>query len=168
MAANYIPVFNEVVDSSLWKEPLHVRVVFVTLLALKDWDHVVRMALHKIANKAQVGDALFLDAMKVLQEPDRLTTIPQEDEGRRIRKVEDGWFIINGDFYQKKMQEVNKRARWAKLKRDQRARLDVINGKPLPGELAHKRGVEAGDVDLQTGQPISPTPNGQPNAEGVV
>lgn len=166
MAESYIPVFNEVVDSSLWKEPLHVRVVFMTLLALKDWDHVVRMALHKIANKANVGDELFLDAMEVLKSPDTKTTIPQEFEGRRIREVEDGWLIINGDFYQKKMQEVNQRARWAKLKRDQRARLDALKQhKPLPGEMPHKQGVEAGTISMETGEPIRPENSGETDGD---
>lgn len=119
---SYAPLFGEVVDSSLWKEPEHVRVVFMTLLAMKDWDHVVRMPLHKIGNKANVGDGKFLDAMKILSEPDRFTTIPQPHEGRRIKEVEGGWLVLNGDHYQELMRKLNRRANAAKRKREQRDR----------------------------------------------
>jgi hypothetical protein len=143
---SYIPLFSEIVDSSVWKEPEHVRIVFVTLLALKDWDHVVRLPLHKIGNKANVGDEKFLDAMKILSEPDRFTSIPQPFDGRRIREVDGGWLILNGQYYQDLMRQVNQRARWSRQKRAQRARLNTHKG-PISGELAYQQAFDNGAED---------------------
>jgi hypothetical protein len=133
---NYAPLFSHVVDSSLWDEEAHVTKVFLTMLALKDWDHVVRWSAHHLSNKAKVGDALFLKAIKVLESPDKKSKIPQEFEGRRIKKVEDGWLILNGEKYQQEMKRANDRARWARNKREQRARMEA-RSTPAPGETAY-------------------------------
>ena len=110
----------------MWKEPLHVRVVWVTLLSLKESDQTIRLPLHKIANKANLGDdKLFMDAMKVLEEPDRETTIPQPYEGRRIRKVEDGWLVLNGKHYQDLMEDLNRKARLRRAQASWRERQKI-------------------------------------------
>jgi len=133
---NYAPLFSHVVDSSLWDEEAHVTKVFLTMLALKDWDHVVRWSAHHLSRKAKVGDENFLKAIKVLEAPDKKTKIPQEFEGRRIKKVEDGWLILNGEKYQQEMKRANDRARWARNKREQRARMEA-RSTPAPGEQAY-------------------------------
>lgn len=42
------------------------------------------------------------------------------------------------------------------------------NVNSITGELAHKRGVEAGTIDATTGLLVKPESTGQPNAEGGV
>ncbi len=108
----WAPLFSSVVESSLWDEPLHVRVVFLTMMALKDADHVVRKNEYQLRRAANVEEAQVLEALKILGKPDRKRP-DQEHEGRRIQKVEEGWLIINGDKYQKQMRRVSKAA-WQK------------------------------------------------------
>lgn len=139
---NYAPIFNSIVDSSLWEEPLHVRITFVTMMALKDADHVVRVKDHHLRRKANVTDQELIDALKVLSEPDRRTSITQDFDGRRIKRVEDGWLVLNGEKYQEMMRVSNQRARWARQKQAQRERQKCH---PLPGERAYEEALRSGD-----------------------
>lgn len=105
------PLFSKVVQSSLWVEPYHVRLLFLTMLAVKDRDHVVRhsdFALHRLANITQ---AETQEALKILSSPDTRRQDVQEFDGRRIQKVADGWTILNGEKYQQMISAEARRAR---------------------------------------------------------
>lgn len=118
----FSPLFGTIVLSSLWTEPDHVVKVFITMLACKDGDHVVRMSAYNIAQAAHKTEAEVLDALKILSEPDRKRIEPQEHEGRRIQKVDGGWLILNGQKYQEIMQAVFRRAKNADRMRLRRAK----------------------------------------------
>ena len=74
--------------------------------------------------------------MKVLASPDTKRLEKQPHEGRRIERVEDGWLILNGKYYQDLMQSVNRRAYKAQKERERRERKQVGRGVPLAGETA--------------------------------
>ena len=132
---NYTPLFGQIVDSSLWEESLAVRILFVTMLAVQDWDHVVRVPDHHLKRKANITDEELLGGLSVLSSPDTKSSIPQPFEGRRIQRVNDGWLLLNGEKYQEMMRESNQRAKWARQKREQRMREKIVKGAvPLPGE----------------------------------
>ena len=105
----YTPIYNRLVDSSVWTLPDHIRIVWITMLALQDRDHVVRYTAFGIAQRAHKSEAEVLDALKVLSTPDTTRLEPQEHEGRRIEKHPDGWFILNGEKYQRMMEQANRR-----------------------------------------------------------
>lgn len=86
-------------DSSLWTEDDTTIKVFLTMLALKDRDHVVRNNAFGIATRAHKTEAEVLRSLEILSAPDTRRIEPQEHEGRRIEKVEDGWLILNGEKY---------------------------------------------------------------------
>lgn len=109
------PLFSSVVESSLWDEPLHVRVLFMTLLALKEQDQVVRKNEYQLRRAANIEGVQVAEALKILSRPDRKRP-NQEHEGRRIKEVADGWLILNGELYEKQMRRVSK-AIWARKHR---------------------------------------------------
>jgi hypothetical protein len=118
----FAPLFNKIVDSSLWCEADHVVKVFLTMMAKKDSDMVVRGSAFNISQWAKKTEAETLDALKILSSPDTKRIEPQPFEGRRIKRVEDGWLILNGKFYRDLMVKENERARkrrWAAEKRAQ-------------------------------------------------
>lgn len=118
----FAPLFSTIVDSSLWCEPDHVVKVFLTMMAKKDADMVVRGSAFNIAQWAKKTEAETLDALKILSSPDTRRIEKQLFEGRRIERVEDGWLILNGKFYRELMVKENERARkrrWAAEKRAQ-------------------------------------------------
>lgn len=104
----YVPLFSKIVDSSLWCEPDFVVKVFLTMLAKKDRDGVVRGTAFNIAQWAKKTEAEVLESLKVLSSPDTKRLEPQPNDGRRIERVEDGWLILNAEYYQKLMQKANR------------------------------------------------------------
>lgn len=105
----YAPLWNSIVDSSLWCEPDNVVKVFLTMMAKKDADHVVRGSAFNIAQWAKKTEKEVLAALKVLAAPDRTRLEPQPFDGRRIEKHPDGWLVLNGDKYRRMMREANRR-----------------------------------------------------------
>lgn len=105
----WAPLFSRIVDSSLWLEPDYVVKVFLTMMAKKDADQVVRGSAFNIAQWAKKTEQETLDALRILSAPDTRRLEPQPYEGRRIEKVDDGWLILNGQFYEEMMRKANRK-----------------------------------------------------------
>lgn len=135
----YTPLWSGVVDSSLWDEPDPVVKVFVTMLAIKDPDFVVRKTAYQIGRCARKTEAEVLEALEVLSSPDTKRLEPQPHEGRRLERVSDGWLILNGKKYQEKMREEAERARWRKAQAAKRER----EKKPKPSHNGSSAAYEA-------------------------
>jgi len=135
----YTPIFSKIVDSSLWCEPDGVVKVFMTMLAKKDGDNVVRGSAFNISQWAKKTEAEVLEALKILSSPDTKRLEPQPYEGRRIEKVEDGWMILNGATYQKLMVKINRRAYKADHEAERRARIRAEQeSSPEPKKVASR------------------------------
>lgn len=146
---SYAPLFASITESSLWREAPYVRVVFLTMLAVKDWDHVVRKEDHHLCFLSHVTDGEFLNAIEILSKPDTESQIRQPYDGRRIERQSDGWLILNGEKYQETMRKLNKRAAAARRQREQRERNRVR------------------DL-LKAAQPLTKPSNGETDSEGVI
>lgn len=145
----WAPLWSGIVESSLWAESDAVRIVFVTMLALKDSDHIVRASAFSLARRANKTEKEVLAALKILSSPDKKRVEKQPHDGRRIEKVEDGWLVLNGELYRAKVQEEMKKARWRRAQEAKRRR-DGERGRstPLPGEARAVEAMEAGNQDL--------------------
>lgn len=108
--SNWCPLWSMIVDSSLWTEPDHVCKVFLTMLALKDADQIVRMSAYQLAHRSHKTEAEVLDALKVLSSPDKKRLEPQEFEGRRIEKTKEGWWLVlNGVKYREMIRSISRK-----------------------------------------------------------
>lgn len=116
------PLFSKIVDSSLWSEPDFVVKIFLTMLAKKDADNVVRGNAFNIGSWAKKSEKETLEALKVLSSPDKKRLEPQLFDGKRIEKVSDGWLILNGKFYQDLMRSINRREYKTAKQREYRAK----------------------------------------------
>lgn len=125
-----------VVDSSLWEEKPSVRVLFMTMLALKDADHIVRYDAYKLHKKSNLTPEDTMEALDILQKPDtRRKQFDQEFDGRRIEQVEQGWLVLNGRKYRDMIQKCKIREYKTQWQRDDRAeKKDVV----LTGKDAEK------------------------------
>lgn len=107
---NWTPLMDSVVDSSLWTEPYFVRVLFITMLALKGRDMVVRRSAFAIAQRAHMSEREVLDGLKILSSPDKKRLEAQAHEGRRVERQSDGgWLILNGAYYRNMITKVQRR-----------------------------------------------------------
>lgn len=143
----WAPLWSFCVESSLWDEPDYVVKVFLTMMAVKDADHIVRFTAYQLARKARKTEVEVLDALKILSSPDVRRKERQEFNGRRIKAVEDGWLILNGEKYREMVSIEMKKARDRKAAKAYRERQKAMKnaGKPLPGEAAAVAAMESGD-----------------------
>jgi hypothetical protein len=130
---SWTPLFSSIVDSSVWSLPDPVRIVWVTMLALKDRDHVVRYNAYGLSKRANKTEAEVLAALDVLSKPDLTRLEPQPFEGRRIERVADGWLMLNGQKYRDILARSKKREADREAKRLSRASMKLALGaKAIP------------------------------------
>jgi hypothetical protein len=122
-------LWSKILDSSIWMEDMHIRIVWITMLAMKDSEGRVIAAPKALAHRARVSIKQCEEALEVFKSPDPESTT-KTDEGRRVRDIEGGWQIINHEIY--RFSTEAKREFWKDQKRKQRSKLS--NGGPLPGE----------------------------------
>ena len=149
----WAPLFSRIVDSSLWCEPDHVVKVFLTMVAKKDADHVVRGSAFNIAQWAKKTEKETLDALKILQAPDSRRIEKQAYDGRRVEKVAGGWLILNGQYYQDLMRSINRKAYKAAKQKEYRQKSKASNYAAGEAEyvVAEKKGATQEQLDtIQT------------------
>lgn len=141
----WVPLWSTVVDSSIWDEPDHVLKVFLTMMALKDADHIVRLNAYQISRRARKTEQEVLEALQVLSSPDTRRVEKQLYEGRRIKAVEEGWLILNGEKYREEVSKEMSRARNRRAQAAWRLRQKNKAGKPLPGETSYLKALDRGE-----------------------
>lgn len=168
----WAPLWSGIVDSSIWEESDATVKVFITLLALKDSDHICRLNAYKISRKCNKPEAEVIACLKILEAPDRKRLEKQPFDGRRIERVEDGWLVLNGEYYREMvsremLKAKNRRAQEAYRRRQKEGA--NFNGSPmLPGEAAavlaegagNPRGAEAiaHEVNVERTKPVPEDP----------
>jgi len=125
------PLWSGIVESSLWEESGDVVKVFMTLLARKDSDDICRLNAFNIHRICNISEVEILEILKVLSSPDTRRIEKQEHDGRRIRSVEDGWFILNGQKYRDMVERERRQARWRRAQAAQRDRIKAGKNQPL-------------------------------------
>lgn len=68
--AHYVKVFDSIIHSTIWREGLHVKVVWITLLAMADFNGEVQASLPGLANAAGVTLPECEEAVARLMAPD--------------------------------------------------------------------------------------------------
>lgn len=87
-----------IVKSSVWDLPSDIRIVWITMLALKDKDGYVQGAAKALARQANVSEEATEEALRLFQEPDPSSHTP-DNEGRRIAPAPGGWIVLNHMIY---------------------------------------------------------------------
>ena len=100
----YSKLYSSIVHSSLWTQPDHVRILFITLLAIADREGFVygsRNGLLRLAN-VDLDQCDECEPFTLLMAPDKdssdLLRNP-ENEGRRLEEVPGGFRILNFLYY---------------------------------------------------------------------
>ena len=136
MSNGFTPLFSGIVMSSVWMESKEVKVLWITMLAMKDRNGFVRAVAPALARTAGLSLEETEAALRVLEAPDPRSSC-KEHEGRRVHRMDGGWQVLSHARYQKLMSETFTRSRktvWERVKREnmrQEARreekLDAIN-----------------------------------------
>jgi hypothetical protein len=126
------------------RESKETRLVWITLLALKDENGKVFSSVVGLADIAKVTVKECREALEKLKAPDPEDTSKVE-EGRRIREMPGGWEIINNDRYRYSTEE--RRERWRLQKQLQRER--EASAKAAAEEAEMQAAFPGGDVGLK-------------------
>lgn len=119
--SGYTKLFSHIVHSTIWREPDHVRIVWVTMLALKDSHGDVMASVPGLADAARVTEEQCDDALKRLTAPDPRSRSKDLD-GRRLVEIDGGWHCVNHDKYKRMMSIEDRRERDRERKRLERVR----------------------------------------------
>jgi len=113
----YTKLFTEIIMSTIWREPDHVRLLWITMLALKDRWHIVNASLPGLADSARITIPQCQKALEVLASPDPHSRT-KDHEGRRIEECDGGWVILNGEKYRNKM-SLDERREYQRIKQQE-------------------------------------------------
>lgn len=102
MADGYTKLDSNIVSSSIWSEDSDTRVVWITLLAMSDFEGNVKSSIPGLARIANVTVEACEKALAKFLAPDPYSR-SKESEGRRIKEIDGGWFVLNRILYREKV-----------------------------------------------------------------
>jgi hypothetical protein len=108
----YTKLFSSILGSTVWREPAATKVVWITMLAMKDLDGNVEASIPGLANFAGTTIDEAETAIAKFLAPDPYSRTP-DHEGRRIEPIDGGWRILNHHKYREKMSAEDMKARAA-------------------------------------------------------
>src|SRR5579864_8043177 len=117
----YTKLFNTILTSTIWEEPDHTRIVWITMLAMADQNGIVAASLPGLARLARIDRERCQDALETMLAPDQYSRSP-EFEGRRIERVEGGWKLLNHAKYMRLLSKEDRREYNAQKQRESRER----------------------------------------------
>lgn len=132
----YTKLFSSIVASTIWRMDDKTRLVWITMLALKNEKHVVEASVPGLADLARVSLEECQEALRKLEEPDEWSR-NKEHGGKRIAPVAGGWLILNGEYYRRLMSLDDRREYQRVYQAEYRKRNK--SGKPLPGEQKYEQ-----------------------------
>jgi len=104
----YVKLFSDILQSSIWAEDPETCKVWITLLALADRHGLVRATAPGVANAARVELDKTRQALELFEAPDPDSRTP-DNEGRRIKRVDGGYVILNYTKYRELYSEEMRR-----------------------------------------------------------
>lgn len=105
----WIKLHSTLTISSIWREPLATRVVWLSLMSLCDMDGIAHISDDRIAAAANVSEDEAKAALKSLMSPDPHSKDPEFD-GRRLQKVSGGFRLLNYFKYRNIQPPMDKKA----------------------------------------------------------
>lgn len=108
--AGYTKLFSSIIHSTIWRAPDHVRLVWVSMMAMADKHGVVEASVPGLADAARVTLQQCEDALEMLMAPDKYSRT-KAHEGRRIEVVAGGWALLNHALYRQMLSDEDRKAR---------------------------------------------------------
>lgn len=145
--SSFALLFGKILESSLWVTGTKdVRILWITMLAMKNKDGVVSGSLIGLADRAKLKRQECEVALLVLMSPDPEDTSGVE-KGVRVKELPGrGWQIVNHDKY--RFSEEARRAIWRETKAIQRQ--EQKDAEPTKQEIEESKAYK----EVHTKEPI--------------
>jgi hypothetical protein len=98
MSNGYVKIFSDIITSTIWQEPNDCRVLWITILALKDEFNICRATVPALAKLCNITNDECEKYLQLFQSPDKYSR-SQDNDGRRIEQIDGGWLVLNGEKY---------------------------------------------------------------------
>lgn len=163
----YTKLFSTIVTSTIWRESVETKVVWVTMLALSNKHGIVEASIPGLAAMSGVSIEACESALAVLESPDRYSRTP-DNQGRRVEAIPGGWELLNHKLYRERLSDDERREYERLRKQRQRAR-EKGNVPNCPGQVPDpsrnvgdpsqmSRKAEEEEEDPEAGTKNPPTP----------
>ncbi len=120
--SGFTKLFNSILHSTIWSEPNHVRILWITMLAMANKDGDVAASVPGLAKMAGISLEETEDALARFQQPDKYSRTPDFD-GRRIQSTDGGWHLLNHGKYRALMSAEERREYNRRKQAERRAKL---------------------------------------------
>ena len=145
--SGFTKLVPEIVQSSIWNEAAEIRIMWITMLAIKDADGYVRGDARTLARIANVSVESSEAALGIFQKPDA-NSHTSDYEGRRIEPYGGGWLILNHEKYRCREQEIKEQTRERVKKHREKKNVTVCNvTETLPSASASASASSSLDLD---------------------
>jgi len=125
MAFTYSKLDSELTRSSIWDQESDIRVVWITMLSLKDKDGFVSSSVPGLAHLSRVSIDKAREALDMFLAPDEYSRTT-DNEGRRIKETDGGWIVLNHAKYRDQQNRDQRKADQAEYARVKRASSKVV------------------------------------------
>lgn len=127
--SGYTKLFNHILESTVWGLSKEARLLWITILVKKDRRQIVVSSIPGLAHAARLTVPETEAALRELMAPDEYSQ-NKEFDGRRIIKVEDGWFVVSGAKYRDLLSVEERRAYNAQKQAEYRTAMKAKGIKP--------------------------------------
>ena len=147
MADKWTKLTRGIIHSTVWQQPLHIKIVWIAMLAMKDEYGNVYASVPGLARAAGVDEGQAEEALHHFMQPDPKSRC-KDNEGRRIAEIPGGWNILNHFLYRDNtdsLKEYNrkKQAEYrARKKRKEEMARPAIKQPNIPTTYAERKGVD--------------------------
>ncbi len=94
METYFTKLHKKILQSSIWNQPGDICKVWITLLALADYEGEIQGSIGGIAHTARVTTSVVRTALDVFMSADEDSSDP-EHQGRRLEAITGGWRLLN-------------------------------------------------------------------------
>lgn len=94
MAEGFTKLKPSIIHSTIWREENHVRILWITMLAMSNGKGEVMGSIPGLADAARISIGECKEGLEHLMSPDPYSRT-KEHEGRRISDMDGGWKILN-------------------------------------------------------------------------
>lgn len=133
MTDDYCKLVSGIILSTIWREDDHTRILWITMLALKNRNHCVMASIPGLAAVANIPIESCIAGLSKLAKPDPHSRT-KEHEGRRIMEVDGGWMVLNGEKYRNFMSKQERNEYQARLMSEIRSKSKMLA--PVSRKLA--------------------------------
>ena len=95
---HFTKLFSSILDSTIWQEPAHTKLTWITMLAMVDRHGEVHASIPGLAARTGVSIQECEEALASFQTPDPYSRT-KDYEGKRVKVIDGGWALLNHGKY---------------------------------------------------------------------